>query len=174
MQCRSIELRVNAAAVTILALIRFPGVFRLAQCHDTVRLRRIDRRSSHLRRKKAGRAQANVADDLRVKAQPRLPGEQPVVRVDVAQIGPRLRRLPVNCAGKDDCRFGDQRFAGRAVFRPLARKPVQQLDARVGLPCVPKSFSVPTIPAEILPDAIDTHGGQRIVVATIQRQVKSV
>jgi hypothetical protein len=60
------------------------------------------------------------------------------------------------------------------VFRPLARKPVQQLDARVGLPCVPKSFSVPTIPAEILPDAIDTHGGQRIVVATIQRQVKSV
>ena len=110
----------------------------------------------------AGR-QGHVAHQLAVQAQPVLPGQQPVASVHHVQLGPDLRRLPVDGTGHNQL---VELLHAPAALHELAGEPVEQfgMAGRLALVAEILQGSDDAAPEESRPLTIHGHStGQRVV-----------
>ena len=102
MRCRSFEERVHASAIAVLAGAVCPfEVAGVTEVRDTSRQRREDARPADLLRQDSGDIKTEIADDFGFDAQPILPSEQRVLRIDFKQFIAMRRGLPIR-RGQDD------------------------------------------------------------------------
>ena len=69
--------------------------------YHTVRLRWIHRWPAQIRRKQSARRQRDIAHYLSIEPQSVLPRQHPIVRINVHQLWPDSRRLPIRRARRD-------------------------------------------------------------------------
>ena len=93
--------RVHAAAITFWPGAFGPRLLLLRDDVDSFRLRRMHAWPAELSSQQTARGKANVANQFRLQPNARLPAEQLVARIALAQFGPRERRLPVRGRGDD-------------------------------------------------------------------------
>src|SRR5579885_2366588 len=114
---------VHAAAVAVGPGASAPVAGDLRELVDPRRLRRVDAGSADLAVKQPAARQGHVADHLGVEAQPVLAGQEPVARVESAQVGPGPRGLAVRRRGGDEAVHG---LHAPALADELRRQPVKQ------------------------------------------------